>query len=160
MFRDWQIDLANQYSVLIRQSDVVQGEKEIAVHGILPGRERARPEVEVIPEFLEYAGAAVLIAHHAAFDVTMIDRSLKRLGAGRLRNKVIDTGALARRVQRTSAWAPPRAFSLDELARQYNIPLSDRHTAPGDALITALVFLKLLGQLEKRGVRKLKDLLG
>ena len=42
-----------------------------------------------------------------------------------------------------------RGYSLDEVAEKLNIPLKDRHTASGDAFITALVFLKLWRKWDK-----------
>ena len=50
-------------------------------------------------------------------------------------------------------------YRLDELCKVYHTPVEGRHTASGDAMITALLLVKLLGKLEARGVKTLKDLL-
>jgi DNA polymerase-3 subunit epsilon len=42
---------------------------------------------------------------------------------------------------------------------RYEIELDDRHTAPGDALLTALLFLKLLKKGKKKGFKNFKDLM-
>ncbi|MFT5238510.1 MAG: DNA polymerase-3 subunit epsilon [Flavobacteriaceae bacterium] len=45
------------------------------------------------------------------------------------------------------------------MAENYGINVSDRHTAAGDALITALIFLKTLSKLNISKVLTLKELL-
>ncbi|MDX1327283.1 MAG: 3'-5' exonuclease, partial [Arenibacter sp.] len=49
--------------------------------------------------------------------------------------------------------------SLDELAEKFDISRKDRHTAMGDAYITAIAFLKIKSRLKEKGVLRLKDLL-
>ena len=131
----------------------------IAVHGILPHHATmAQPEEEVIRDFLGFLGDAVLVAHHVKFDVMMIEQALKKYGGGPLLNRRIDTVQLAQRAQRAGQ-GTTRAYKLDALAKQYDIPLHDRHTAAGDAYITAVLLLKLLHRLRHRGVHTLRDLL-
>lgn len=132
----------------------------IAVHGILPGHPaQGEAEREAIESFINYIGNAVLVAHHAAFDVGMINKILQREIGQKLKNKVLDTSYLARRLAMRPQHARPGTFGLDNLCRLYQIPMSDRHTAGGDAFITAVLLLKLLARLRKRGVNTLGDLL-
>ncbi|MCZ6556877.1 MAG: exonuclease domain-containing protein, partial [SAR324 cluster bacterium] len=51
------------------------------------------------------------------------------------------------------------SHSLDSLIRRYGMQNAGRHTALGDALMTAELFLKLLAQLERRGLTKLGEVL-
>lgn len=139
--------------------DARQTADAITVHGIVPGQQEALPEADAVALFLHYCRDAVLVGHHVAFDVAMINGALARLGAGPLKNAQVDTMHLARRVNPPREGTPPGHFNLDHLAREYHIPLSDRHTAAGDAYITAVLMLKLLARLRKRGVLTLRDLL-
>ncbi|NJC27406.1 3'-5' exonuclease [Neolewinella antarctica] len=132
--------------------------RAVAIHGIIPnsGRYVYDSEAELLRRFVKFIGAdGIIVGHHIGFDVEIINRALIRAGAGPLRNRVIDTGQLAQRVQPAGYWTPPETFGLDSLARRYNIPLSDRHTALGDAYITAVLWLKLTGRLGDRVGRAL-----
>ena len=89
----------------------------------------------------------------------MVNKVLQRELRQKLKNKVLDTSHLARRLALKPQHARPGTFGLDNLCRLYQIPMHDRHTAGGDAFITAVLLLKLLARLRKRGVHTLGDLL-
>lgn len=154
----WQIAVADSLELYVHQVyEAVPA--NVAVHGILPvEREGSLEESAAVRRFLAYAGNSVLVGHHVSFDVGMINAVLHPLVGDRLRNPTLDTARLARRLM--PATHIPRAgeFSLDALCRQYGIKPNDRHTAAGDALLTALLLLKQLARLEKRGVGTLKAL--
>ncbi len=157
--RNWTVEVSSRLEIFVQQAYQPKGEV-VAVHGILPGAHDASfPEPEAVKQFLSYCGSGVLVAHHAAFDITMVNKALGKLGPFRLENKVLDTGTLARRVAQHPQLARPGTYGLDQLCRQYHISPSDRHTAAGDAFITALLLMKLLYRLEKRGVHTLGSLL-
>jgi DNA polymerase-3 subunit epsilon len=50
-------------------------------------------------------------------------------------------------------------YSLDVLCKRFDIVTKDRHTALGDAFLTALLFMKLIRLFEKKGIKTLKQLL-
>ncbi|QVY65696.1 PolC-type DNA polymerase III [Polaribacter sp. Q13] len=120
----------------------------VKIHGILKqGTIHKVTEQEGIIQFLEHIKNAVLVAHHAAFDVAMINQALKRLNLPKLKNKVLDTGHL---FVKSKLDTSKKHFSLNELSLRFNIPQHDRHTASGDAYITAILFVKLLCVLKKK----------
>lgn len=130
----------------------------VIIHGILPGSGRytySDPE-ELIRKFLRYVGGSVIVGHHIGFDVSMINRQLAELGAGPLVNLIVDTAKLARLLAPAGYWTPNDNYTLDSLARRYGVGLSDRHTAMGDAFITAVLFLKLTARLRERRGRDLE----
>jgi DNA polymerase III subunit epsilon len=157
----WQADLTDSLECYVQQPGTGEGEEAIEVHGILPNeRHYNLSEAEAVQRFLAFCQDAVLVGHHVSFDLAMVNNALKRMGGKKLLNKQVDTIDLARRIAGPELAAYRQgAFGLDALCQQYRIPLSDRHTAAGDAYITAVLLMKLLSRLEKRGVDTLGQLL-
>ncbi len=92
----------------------------------------------VLRDFHEFCGDSVLVAHNAAFDMKFLERA-KEDGAPAFEQPVLDTLLL-------SAVLEPgaRDHDLDALAARHGTTFKGRHTALGDSLATAEVFLKLL----------------
>ena len=152
---NFKIRIADQLECYVMQEHF--NAETVKIHGLLKeGKLLKSKEEEAVIQFLDYTKNAVLVAHHAAFDVTMINNALKRMQLPKLKNKVLDTGHL---FIKTKLDTTKDHFSLDELSERFNIPLHDRHTASGDAYITAILFLKLFAILNKNGDYTLKDLL-
>lgn len=152
------IQVAEHYEAYLSTPTNLQGSTAVAIHGIVPNSLHYvySQEEEMLGELLQFLGDAIIVGHHIRFDVTMINRSLVRHGAGELRNQVIDTAAVAERLLPAGYWSPKDQYTLDKLARRYRIPLSDRHTALGDAYITAVLWLKLIARLKDRVQRDLE----
>ncbi len=153
------IKVAESWECFIRRSYEAQSES-VVIHGILPTISSEKiDEQSALSALLAYLGNAVVVGHHIQFDINMINRALKAWHTPALKNKVIDTADLFVRLQDKNPYSPVKTPSLDELCQQYQIPEHDRHTALGDALITALLFQKLLFRLQNKGVRTLADLM-
>ncbi len=129
----------------------------VKIHGILKeGKIVKESEEEAIIAFLDYIKDGILVAHHAAFDVAMINRGLARMGLPKLKNKVLDTGILFRKTNLCEH--KEKHYSLDQLCDTFNLKKHDRHTASGDAFLTGLIFLKTISNLKNERNLKLKDL--
>jgi DNA polymerase-3 subunit epsilon len=117
----------------------------VAIHGIRKeeGAEKV-VEAEAIIQFLERIQNRIIVGHHVGFDMAMVNKALGRLGVGKLKNKTLDTDAMFQKYKHLPA---EEHHSLDDLCQYFKIPMHDRHTAAGDAYLTALVFLKLKKKL-------------
>jgi DNA polymerase-3 subunit epsilon len=120
----------------------------VTVHGIT--REESLgglDEPAALDQFLRYLGNGVIVGHHISHDVETFNAGYLRHFGFRLENPSLDTMDLTLHLERDGAFAGRDAikkFSLDALCALFDIIPHDRHTAPGDALITALVFQRLL----------------
>ncbi len=105
-----------------------------------------------LPDFLEFCGDSVLVAHNAAFDISFISHNAIRLNL-EFSPTVLDTVALARHLLPSL-----NRFKLDTVAKALNIRLESHHRAVDDAGATAEIFAKFVSMLRERGVENLKQL--
>ncbi|TYA71630.1 3'-5' exonuclease [Seonamhaeicola marinus] len=140
----------NESLELYLEQDVFNPET-VKIHGLMKkGNLEKISELQAIEMFINYIGNAVLVAHHARFDYNMVNTMLSRHNLGELKNKFIDTAILFKKSKHIIYQEELDNYSLDELANLLNVPITDRHTASGDALITSMVFLKTLSRLNKK----------
>ncbi|WP_313790390.1 3'-5' exonuclease [Flagellimonas okinawensis] len=144
------------FEVYIQQEHYNKESAEI--HGILKkSRKNSISELDALKLFLDYAKNHVLVGHHVMFDINMINAALKRNGLPKLKNKTLDTEKLyIRTLLISSVVEQKERYTLDDLAKKFSISRKDRHTALGDAFITAIAFLRTI---EKLKPQKIKDLL-
>ncbi len=128
------------------------GEASIAVHGITPEMLAGQPTIdEVLPRFHRFAEETVLVGHNAAFDMRFLQLKEGRTGV-RFDQPVLDTLLLSAVVHP----AQP-SHGLEEIASRLSVDVVGRHTALGDAVTAAGVFLRLLPLLAERGIRTLGE---
>lgn len=153
------IDVGKSFEVYIKQ-DHYHGQN-VEIHGILrEERKVCITEIEALERFLVFLDNAVIVAHHAGFDLRMLNQALIRHGLPKLKNKALDTSVLYRRtVLRSPLVENKDHYTLDELADKFDISKKDRHTALGDAYITAIAFLNILNKLKQKSRLTLKYLL-
>ena len=155
------IKVQDSLELVLKNDGVLLEAETVEVHGLtLKDLENGKEHMEAVSLFLRYLEDAVIVAHHAAFDVKMLNKTIATAiqQPFQLKNHVIDTANLAKRVDYSeNPYEIRHSYRLDELCKRYGIALHDRHTAWGDALITAKLFLMLTRQLEKRGNKTLKD---
>ncbi|WNK19008.1 exonuclease domain-containing protein [Halomonas piscis] len=123
-----------------------------AIHGITDADvSDAPPLSEVLTDFRHYLGDAVLLAHNASFDMLAISHQGVEFAM-----PVLDTLLISRALDEALD-----GHDLDSLAARYAIafPPGTRHTALGDARVTAALWLALLPRLEARGIDTLDTLL-
>jgi DNA polymerase-3 subunit epsilon len=150
---DGEIRLDDSFDELLKVTGDVG---PVAVHGVTPDRsDRGYEEGEAVERFLAYLRDGVIVGHHIGHDVSMLDAALERMGTDvRLLNRALDTADLTLHLAQDGAFSGvklPHHITLDTLADLFGVIPHDRHTASGDAFITALVFLRLLKLASRHG---------
>jgi len=122
----------------------------IPIHGISPDMVAGQPDIfAVLPAFHTFAHDTVLVAHNAAFDMRFLQ--LKEQPTGLVfDHPVLDTLLL-------SAVVHPGqdTHRLEAIAERFGVTVIGRHTALGDAIVTAEIFVRLLPLLAEKGIHTL-----
>jgi DNA polymerase-3 subunit epsilon len=133
------------------------------VHGITRSETRdALEEPDALAHLLTYLGDGIIVGHHINHDLRMIDAALARCGDACLANRHLDSGRLMQRLLQLGAFGPEAELtdpSLDALCRFFGILPHDRHTAPGDAFLTAEILIRQLRAARRCGLNTLAALL-
>jgi DNA polymerase III subunit epsilon len=124
----------------------------IPIHGITEEMVRGQPTIAaVLPQFHAFCEATVLVAHNAAFDMRFLQLKEEKLGIC-FTHPVLDTLLLSAVIHPNQ-----ESHKLEAIAERLGITIIGRHTALGDAIVTAEVFLRMLPLLAEMGIRTLGE---
>jgi DNA polymerase-3 subunit epsilon len=132
----------------------------VRVHGLrdadLAGAAGRDDALEPLLDALE---GRVLVAHAAQVERTFLAPVLARAGRRPIR-RAIDTAELWARVSGGVAGDGGRVVALEAVAEALGLPVHAPHTAEGDALTTAQVFLALAARLDAARPQTVRSLAG
>lgn len=99
---------------------------------------------EALETLLDYIGNRPLLGWRLEFDLAILNRQIRPRFGFDLPNSGIDVAQLYHRQLRRSVMEPePRAKRFEAVAESLGVPVMGRHTALGDAVTTALMYLRL-----------------
>ncbi len=139
------------FDQLVRPAGRLRPES-IRIHGIQPEMLAGQPEVgPVLGQFQRFAEGTILVAHNAAFDMRLLQLQ-GEAGGIRFENPVLDTMLISAVVHPAQS-----GHDLEAIADRLGVVIMGRHTALGDAMAAAEIFLKFLPLLAAMGIRTLGE---
>lgn len=154
-----EICLWDVFSIIV---PVAYNTASVTVHGIT--REESAEgveEPEALARFLDWLQDGVIAGHHIQHDLTLLNTALEKHHSLQLRNVVIDTMETFLAIRELGGFntmGEPKGYSLDALCDLFHVVPHDRHTALGDAFLTAQILLRILKEASKLGEWNLRDL--
>jgi DNA polymerase-3 subunit epsilon len=109
--------------------------------------------MQVLHDFMEFVGRRLLIAHASGHDKQFLNAALWRTSKVNLNHRVLDTMMVAK-------WLEPNleGYSLDDLLESCCIPITVRHHALQDSIMTAKLWQNYLARILERNITTLGDL--
>ena len=121
------------------------------VHGITDDMVADAPSfADVWPALAEIMQGTLLIGHNIGFDAAIMRAECSRAGIPWPEPAMLDTGHLFAALE-------PRVtdLNLEDIAGRLGLAPQGRHTALGDALVTAEIWSRLIGLMQYRGISTL-----
>jgi DNA polymerase III subunit epsilon len=164
LIRDLQIDLGATFHQYIRPRNTEHTQATL-IHRITPQQlMEAPPLEEVLPAFVEFMGNSLMVGHFLALDMDFLNRAARKVLGGTLSNPGIDTMRMAQGYQRVlnghfqEEEGRSCSYALEDLAKEYHLPMFKPHDAFEDAMQTAYLFLFLLKKFRRGGLLTLQDI--
>ena len=132
-------------------ADVGRGDQHHG-HRERDARRTSRRSTSVLPAFRAFCEDTVLVAHNAAFDMRFL-----HLKEARDRRALHPAGARHAAAVRRASIRNSQAHGLEAIAERMGVNPIGRHTAVGDAIVTAEVFLRMIPLLAEKGIRTLGE---
>jgi len=153
---DNEILLGDSFEALLKVSSNTGA---VTVHGITRDESRAGlEEPHALELLLDHLKDGVIVGHHISHDIASLNDGLERHWGFTLLNRSVDTMTLTLHLERAGAFegrAAIQDFTLDALCEMFRVVPHGRHTASGDAFLTAEIFLRLLPLARRFGRAKL-----
>jgi DNA polymerase-3 subunit epsilon/CBS domain-containing protein len=147
-----EVDETQNFQQLINPGVPIPPESQ-AIHGISDADvATAQDFVAAVNAFDAWRQDSVLIGYATGFDLAMLKREKEIAGLEWISPRSLDVRFL---VNLLGPNLPD--FSLDTIAGWVGVEIHDRHSALGDAIATAAIFVALIPRLRERGIRTLAE---
>jgi DNA polymerase-3 subunit epsilon len=141
--KDNKILTSQTFEVFLKNSKEISS-NSIKIHRIRPfDLKDAKTTKEGIVEFLNFVGSRPLVGYYLEFDVSMINKYTKEMLGITLPNKMIEVSEIY--FDKSISLIPQGNIDLrfDTILKNCGIPNMGVHNAVNDAIMTAMIYLKL-----------------
>lgn len=125
--------------------------RSTAIHGItnqMVGGAPAFPEIA--GEIEDFVRDTVVVGHNIRFDLAMLKRETERAGLPWSPPRSLDTSLLVIALEPNT-----ENLNLESVAERFGVEIQGRHTALGDCLVTAEIYVRMVPRLHDHGISTL-----
>lgn len=118
--------------------------ESIKIHHILQSELENGMELEpALKDLLLFIGNRPLLGYYVNYDIRVLDRFIEPLFGFRLPNSAIELSQVYNQIIKWRYLGGEIDLRFDTIARKLDIPMFERHTALGDAVTVALMYIRL-----------------
>lgn len=141
--KDNKILMRKTFNIFLKPSKNINVES-IKIHHIRPvDLENGIDAQEAIYQLLDFIGSRPIVGYYIKFDVAIISRYTKEFIGIKLPNKTIEVSSMYYKTIRKRSDYQFVDLRFDTILKKLDIPILGKHDALNDALMTAMIFLKL-----------------
>ena len=131
------------FEVFVKNKQEISS-KSIEIHQIRPvDLVDAKDIDEAIDDFLEFIGDLPLVGYYLEFDIAMINKYVKPRFGHKLKNKQVEVSEIYYNQEIKFIPQGNIDLSFDTILKTSGVPDMGAHNAVNDAIMTALIYLKL-----------------
>ena len=143
LIRDGKIIHGERLDLHVRPARVIPGDS-ICIHGLRnKDLEDAEPLESALEQLLTFIGSRPILGYWIKFDMTLLRRLIKQQYGLTLPNRTIELSDIYRQKIRKAHPDETVDIGFEAIASTLKITPVGRHTAIGDTLTTALMYLRL-----------------
>ena len=149
--RNGRIQISQPFERFVRPPGTIS-EESIKIHHLraCDMADAEEPET-VIADLLRFMGSRPIVGYYIGFDHAILSRYVRRLIGINLPNQTIELSSMYyRRYRRESAYEQVD-LKFDTIMEALSLPRLGKHDALNDAIMSALIYLKLLTMPEYKG---------
>jgi len=141
--KDNKILMRKTFNIFLKPSKNINPES-IKIHHIRPiDLENGLDAKEGICQLLDFIGSRSIVGYYIKFDVAIISRYTKEYIGIKLPNETIEVSSMYYKTKRKRSDYQFVDLRFDTILKNLNIPSLGKHDALNDAIMTAMMFLKL-----------------
>ena len=141
--KDNKILMRKTFNIFLKPSKNINVES-IKIHHIRPvDLKNGIDAQEAIYQLLDFIGSRPIVGYYIKFDVAIISRYTKEFIGIKLPNKTIEVSSMYYNTIRKRSDCQFVDLRFDTILKKLDIPILGKHDALNDALMTAMIFLKL-----------------
>ena len=141
--KDNKIIMRKRFNVFVKPSKNIDAES-IKIHRIRPVdlQNAVRPKIAIL-DLIDFIGNKPIVGYYIKFDIAIISKYTKKYIGIDLPNESIEVSSRYYRSRKRSSDYEFIDLKFDTIMKELDIPVLGKHDALNDAIMTAMMFLKL-----------------